>query len=99
MIKKILIKTLSDKELLKKSSGEILNSETINYKSHKPEPNGLFCEKIFGPVKNYECYCGKYNKYIYKNIICDNCGVKITKNTIRRKNIGHVKLVIPIIHI
>ncbi|XBT18451.1 MAG: DNA-directed RNA polymerase subunit beta' [Candidatus Shikimatogenerans sp. Tduv] len=99
MIKKILIKMLSDKEILKKSNGEIKNSETINYKTYKPEPNGLFCEKIFGPVDNYKCYCGKYNKKIYKNIICDICGVKITKNNIRRKNIGHIKLVIPITHI
>ncbi|WXB47331.1 MAG: DNA-directed RNA polymerase subunit beta' [Candidatus Shikimatogenerans sp. Tmey] len=99
MINKIIIKNLSDIDILKKSNGEVLLPETINYKTHKPEPNGLFCEKIFGPINNYKCFCGKYNSIIYKNIICDNCGVKITKNDIRRINIGHVKLIIPIVHI
>ncbi|XBT18767.1 MAG: DNA-directed RNA polymerase subunit beta' [Candidatus Shikimatogenerans sp. Tcar] len=98
-VNNIIIKILSDKDILNKSNGEILIPETINYKTYKPEPNGLFCEKIFGPVKNYTCYCGKYNKIIYKNVICNNCGVKITKNNIRRKNIGHIRLAIPIVHI
>ncbi|WOX79256.1 DNA-directed RNA polymerase subunit beta' [Candidatus Shikimatogenerans bostrichidophilus] len=98
-IKKIYIKLASPKYILKQSYGEVLSPETINYKTKKPELNGLFCEKIFGPINNYECSCGKYKNKIYKGIICDKCGIKITKKNVRRKRMGHIKLCVPIVHI
>ncbi|WGH26084.1 MAG: DNA-directed RNA polymerase subunit beta' [Candidatus Shikimatogenerans bostrichidophilus] len=98
-INKISIRLSSPEFILNNSYGEVLNHETINYKTHKPEINGLFCEKIFGPVKNYECSCGKYNKKRYKGIFCDICGVEITKKNVRRKRFGHIKLSVPIVHI
>ncbi|MDH3004647.1 MAG: class I tRNA ligase family protein [Candidatus Shikimatogenerans sp. JK-2022] len=85
--------------ILKESYGEVLNSETINYKTQKPELNGLFCEKIFGPIKDYECTCGKYKNIKYKGIYCDRCGIEITKKSVRRERMGHIKLAVPVIHI
>ncbi|WOX79125.1 DNA-directed RNA polymerase subunit beta' [Candidatus Shikimatogenerans bostrichidophilus] len=98
-INKIYIKLASPKYILKQSYGEVLSPETINYKTKKPEINGLFCEKIFGPIKNYECSCGKYKNKLYNGIICDICGIKITKKNVRRKRMGHIKLCVPIVHI
>ncbi|MDH3004962.1 MAG: DNA-directed RNA polymerase subunit beta' [Candidatus Shikimatogenerans sp. JK-2022] len=97
--KKINISFASPESILKQSYGEVLNSETINYRTKKPELYGLFCEKIFGPIKNYECSCGKYKKIKYKGIFCDRCGIEITKKIVRRKRFGHIKLAVPIVHI
>ncbi|MDH3005101.1 MAG: DNA-directed RNA polymerase subunit beta', partial [Candidatus Shikimatogenerans sp. JK-2022] len=98
-IKRITISLASPDSILKESYGEILNPETINYKTQKPEPYGLFCEKIFGPIKDYECSCGKYKKIKYKGIFCDRCGIEVTKKSVRRERIGHIKLAVPIVHI
>ncbi|WGH27626.1 MAG: DNA-directed RNA polymerase subunit beta' [Candidatus Shikimatogenerans bostrichidophilus] len=98
-INKITITLSSPKSILKESFGEVLNSETINYRTKKPEKDGLFCEKIFGPIKDYECTCGKYKNIRYKGIFCDKCGIEITKKSVRRKRIGHIKLCVPIVHI
>ncbi len=76
-----------------------LKPETINYRSYKPERDGLFCERIFGPVKDYECYCGKYKRIRYKGIVCDRCGVEVTEKKVRRERMGHIKLVVPVVHI
>ena len=81
------------------SKGEVKKPETINYRTLKPERDGLFCEKIFGPTKDWECYCGKYKKVRYKGIICDRCGVEVTKKTVRRERMGHVELATPVSHI
>ncbi len=89
----------SPEQILSWSHGELTKSETINYRTYKPEPDGLFCEKIFGPTKNYECYCGKYKKIRYKGIVCDKCGVEVTKMDVRRERLGHVNLVVPISHV
>ncbi|NHW58995.1 hypothetical protein HA378_27915, partial [Escherichia coli] len=78
---------------------EVLKPETINYRTHKPERDGLFCEKIFGPVKDYECACGKYKRIRYKGIVCDRCGVEVTEKKVRRERIGHINLVVPVAHI
>lgn len=86
-------------KLLGKGHGEITKPETINYRTQRPEKDGLFCEKIFGPTKNYECYCGKYKGVRYKGIVCDKCGVEITKSAVRRERIGYIKLAIPVAHI
>ncbi|MGX7591589.1 DNA-directed RNA polymerase subunit beta' [Candidatus Karelsulcia muelleri] len=99
MIKKVSIAIASPEEILKESYGEVIKAETINYRTYRPEPDGLFCERIFGPTKNYECYCGKYKKKRYKGVICNTCGVKITNNKVRRERLGHISLVSPIIHI
>ena len=85
--------------ILARSYGEILKPETINYRSYKPEKDGLFCEKIFGPVKDYECHCGKYKGIRYRGIICDRCGVEVTRKKVRRERMGHITLAVPIIHI
>ncbi|XBT18824.1 MAG: DNA-directed RNA polymerase subunit beta' [Candidatus Shikimatogenerans sp. AspAUS03] len=98
-VNKIIIKLLSSKKNLERSKGEVKNVNTINYKTHKPEIGGLFCERIFGPIKDYECHCGKYDKKIYKNIICNQCGVEIIKKRYRRKRFGHIKLAVPVVHI
>ena len=91
---------LSSPELiLDRSYGEVLKPETINYRSYKPERDGLFCERIFGPVKDYECYCGKYKRIRYKGIVCDRCGVEVTEKKVRRERMGHIKLVVPVVHI
>ncbi|MCC6815633.1 MAG: DNA-directed RNA polymerase subunit beta' [Saprospiraceae bacterium] len=96
---KITISLSSPDEVLERSFGEILKPETINYRSYKPERDGLFCERIFGPVKDYECYCGKYKRIRYKGIICDRCGVEVTEKKVRRERMGHIKLVVPVVHI
>ena len=88
---KISIGLASPEEILEKSSGEVLKPETINYRTYKPERDGLFCERIFGPVKDYECHCGKYKRIRYKGIVCDRCGVEVTEKKVRRERMGHIK--------
>ncbi|MEZ4984519.1 MAG: DNA-directed RNA polymerase subunit beta' [Saprospiraceae bacterium] len=95
----ITICLVSPDEILERSYGEVLKPETINYRSYKPERDGLFCERIFGPVKDYECYCGKYKRIRYKGIVCDRCGVEVTEKKVRRERMGHIKLVVPVVHI
>jgi len=95
----ITISLSSPEDILAKSSGEVLKPETINYRTHKPERDGLFCERIFGPVKDYECFCGKYKRIRYKGIVCDRCGVEVTEKKVRRERIGHINLVVPVAHI
>ncbi|MBK8490550.1 MAG: DNA-directed RNA polymerase subunit beta' [Saprospirales bacterium] len=95
----ITISLSSPDDILERSFGEVLKPETINYRSYKPERDGLFCERIFGPVKDYECYCGKYKRIRYKGIVCDRCGVEVTEKKVRRERMGHIKLVVPVIHI
>ncbi|WP_185873182.1 DNA-directed RNA polymerase subunit beta' [Blattabacterium cuenoti] len=96
---KITIRLASPEAILKESNGEVLKPETINYRTHKPERDGLFCERIFGPVKDYECACGKYKRIRYKGIICDRCGVEVTEKKVRRERMGHINLVVPVVHI
>ena len=96
---KITIGLASPENILQDSRGEVLKPETINYRTHKPERDGLFCEKIFGPVKDYECACGKYKRIRYKGIVCDRCGVEVTEKKVRRERIGHIGLVVPVAHI
>jgi len=96
---KISIGLASPEEILKLSHGEVLKPETINYRTYKPERDGLFCERIFGPVKDYECHCGKYKRIRYKGIVCDRCGVEVTEKKVRRERMGHIQLVVPIAHI
>ena len=96
---KITISLASPEKILKNSSGEVLKPETINYRTYKPERDGLFCERIFGPVKDYECHCGKYKRIRYKGIVCDRCGVEVTEKKVRRERMGHISLVVPVAHI
>ncbi|HPF93774.1 MAG TPA: DNA-directed RNA polymerase subunit beta', partial [Tenuifilaceae bacterium] len=96
---KITIGLSSPEEVLERSSGEVLKPETINYRTYKPERDGLFCERIFGPVKDYECHCGKYKRIRYKGIVCDRCGVEVTEKKVRRERMGHINLVVPVAHI
>ncbi len=96
---KIAIGLASPEVILSKSRGEVLKPETINYRTHKPERDGLFCERIFGPVKDYECACGKYKRIRYKGIVCDRCGVEVTEKKVRRDRVGHINLVVPVAHI
>ncbi len=96
---KIAISLASPEEILERSSGEVLKPETINYRTYKPERDGLFCERIFGPVKDYECHCGKYKRIRYKGIVCDRCGVEVTEKKVRRERMGHISLVVPVAHI
>ncbi len=96
---KITIGLASPEEILELSSGEVLKPETINYRTYKPERDGLFCERIFGPVKDYECHCGKYKRIRYKGIVCDRCGVEVTEKKVRRERMGHISLVVPVAHI
>ncbi len=96
---KISIGLASPEEVLERSSGEVLKPETINYRTYKPERDGLFCERIFGPVKDYECHCGKYKRIRYKGIVCDRCGVEVTEKKVRRERMGHINLVVPVAHI
>lgn len=96
---KIRIGLASPESILQDSRGEVLKPETINYRTHKPERDGLFCERIFGPVKDYECACGKYKRIRYKGIVCDRCGVEVTEKKVRRERIGHINLVVPVAHI
>ena len=96
---KISIGLASPDEILKMSSGEVLKPETINYRTYKPERDGLFCERIFGPTKDYECHCGKYKRIRYKGITCERCGVEVTEKKVRRERMGHIQLVVPVAHI
>jgi DNA-directed RNA polymerase subunit beta' len=96
---KITISLASPESILESSRGEVLKPETINYRTHKPERDGLFCERIFGPVKDYECACGKYKRIRYKGIVCDRCGVEVTEKKVRRDRVGHINLVVPVAHI
>ena len=98
-VKAIKIKLASPDEIMDWSHGEVTEAETINYRNQKPEKNGLFCERIFGPEKDYQCYCGKYKKIRYKGIVCDRCGVEVTKSSVRRSRMGHIKLAAPVSHI
>ncbi len=96
---KISIGLASPESILAASNGEVLKPETINYRTHKPERDGLFCERIFGPVKDFECACGKYKRIRYKGIVCDRCGVEVTEKKVRRDRVGHINLVVPVAHI
>ena len=96
---KITISLASPDSILERSFGEVLKPETINYRTYKPERDGLFCERIFGPIKDYECACGKYKRIRYKGIVCDRCGVEVTEKKVRRERMGHIKLVVPVVHI
>jgi DNA-directed RNA polymerase subunit beta' len=96
---KVVISLASPEEILENSSGEVLKPETINYRTYKPERDGLFCERIFGPVKDYECHCGKYKRIRYKGIVCDRCGVEVTEKKVRRERVGHISLVVPVVHL
>jgi DNA-directed RNA polymerase subunit beta' len=96
---KITISLASPNDILEQSHGEVTKPETINYRSFKPEKDGLFCEKIFGPVKDWECHCGKYKRIRYKGIICDRCGVEVTQKSVRRERMGHISLAVPVVHI
>ena len=98
-IASIQVKLASPERNHEWSHGEVKKPETINYRSQKPERDGLFCERIFGPTKDWECYCGKYKKVRYKGVICDRCGVEITKSTVRRERMGHIELAAPVAHI
>ncbi len=96
---KISIGLSSPEAILGSSNGEVLKPETINYRTHKPERDGLFCERIFGPIKDYECACGKYKRIRYRGIVCDRCGVEVTEKKVRRDRVGHINLVVPVAHI
>ncbi|NPA68360.1 MAG: DNA-directed RNA polymerase subunit beta' [Chlorobi bacterium] len=96
---KVVISLASPEEILEHSFGEVLKPETINYRTYKPERDGLFCERIFGPVKDYECHCGKYKRIRYKGIVCDRCGVEVTEKKVRRERTGHISLVVPVVHL
>ena len=96
---KITIGLASPEEILERSNGEVFKPETINYRTYKPERDGLFCERIFGPVKDYECHCGKYKRIRYKGIVCDRCGVEVTEKKVRRERVGHISLIVPVAHI
>jgi len=96
---KVILSLASPETILRRSSGEVLKPETINYRTYKPERDGLFCERIFGPVKDYECHCGKYKRIRYKGIVCDRCGVEVTEKKVRRERMGHINLVVPVVHI
>ncbi len=95
----ITISLASPESILEQSRGEVLKPETINYRTYKPERDGLFCERIFGPVKDWECHCGKYKRIRYKGIVCDRCGVEVTERKVRRERVGHIQLVVPVAHI
>jgi DNA-directed RNA polymerase subunit beta' len=97
--RKLTISLASPENILMRSFGEVLKPETINYRTYKPEMGGLFCERIFGPVKDYECHCGKYKRIRYKGIICDRCGVEVTEKKVRRERMGHIALTVPVAHI
>src|ERR1022692_4095876 len=96
---RISIGLASPETILEWSNGEVTKPETINYRTFKPEMGGLFCERIFGPVKDYECHCGKYKRIRYKGIVCDRCGVEVTEKRVRRERMGHINLVVPVAHI
>jgi len=96
---KVTISLASPESILEGSNGEVTQPETINYRTYKPEMGGLFCERIFGPTKDWECHCGKYKRIRYKGIICDRCGVEVTEKKVRRERMGHIELVVPVAHI
>ena len=96
---KISIALASPEDITERSCGEVLKPETVNYRTYKPERDGLFCEKIFGPTKDYECYCGKYKRIRYRGIVCDRCGVEVTEKKVRRERMGHIALTVPVAHI
>ena len=96
---KVTVSLASPEVILERSNGEVTKPETINYRTYKPEMGGLFCERIFGPVKDWECHCGKYKRIRYKGIICDRCGVEVTEKKVRRERMGHIELVVPVAHI
>ncbi len=96
---RISIGLASPEEILERSSGEVLKPETVNYRTYKPERDGLFCERIFGPTKDYECHCGKYKRIRYRGIVCDRCGVEVTEKKVRRERMGHITLTVPVAHI
>ena len=98
-LQSIRIKLASPEKILSWSQGEVKKPETINYRTQRPEKDGLFCEKIFGPSRDYECYCGKYKGIRYKGVVCDRCGVEVTKSQVRRERMGHIKLATPVSHI
>ena len=95
----IKIGLASPEKIREWSRGAVTKAETINYRTLKPEPDGLFCERIFGPQKDWECHCGKYKKIRYKDMICDRCGVEVTKSSVRRERMGHIELAAPVSHI
>src|SRR5210317_1070420 len=95
----IAISIASPDQIKSWSHGEVTKPETINYRTQKPERDGLFCERIFGPTQNWECYCGKYKRIRYKGVICEKCGVEVTKSAVRRERMGHIKLAVPVTHI
>ena len=95
----IKIGLASDEKIREWSKGEVKKPETINYRTLKPEKDGLFCERIFGPVKDWECHCGKYKRIRYKGVVCDRCGVEVTKSKVRRERMGHIELAAPVAHI
>ena len=95
----ISISLASPEDIIERSCGEVLKPETVNYRTYKPERDGLFCEKIFGPTKDYECYCGKYKRIRYRGIVCDRCGVEVTEKKVRRERMGHITLTVPVAHI
>ena len=96
---RISISLASPEDIIDRSHGEVLKPETVNYRTYKPERDGLFCEKIFGPTKDYECYCGKYKRIRYRGIVCDRCGVEVTEKKVRRERMGHITLTVPVAHI
>ena len=98
-VDKIKIGVASDEKIREWSKGEVKKPETINYRTLKPEKDGLFCEKIFGPTKDWECHCGKYKRVRYKGIVCDRCGVEVTKAKVRSERMGHIELAAPVAHI
>ena len=98
-LESIKIKIASPEDILEWSNGEVVKPETINYRTQKAEKDGLFCEKIFGPEKDYQCYCGKYKRIRYKGVICDRCGVEVITSKVRRERMGHIKLACPVSHI
>src|SRR5688572_32230196 len=95
----VAISVASPEAIRSWSKGEVKNPETINYRSFKPEKDGLFCERIFGPVKNWECSCGKYKRIRYRGVVCDRCGVEVTHSKVRRERMGHIELAVPVVHI
>ncbi len=99
IISRIGINLASTDTIIRNSHGEVLKPETINYRTFKPDKDGLFCEKIFGPVKDWECHCGKYKGIRYNGIVCDRCGVEVNQKSLRRERMGHISLSVPVVHI
>ena len=95
----VTINIASPEKILSWSHGEVIKPETLNYRTQRPEKDGLFSERIFGPTKDYECYCGKYKKARYKGVICERCGVEVTRSSVRRERMGHIKLATPVVNI